>query len=49
MELVRSPLRQRELPGKIEQPIALFAKTKTRKPRQEGSVARQIGQSRFRR
>jgi hypothetical protein len=49
VELVRSPFRERELPRQIEQPIALFAKAKTREPRQEGRVARQVGQSRFRR
>jgi hypothetical protein len=49
VELVRSPLRERELPRQIEQPIALFAKAKTGEPRQESRVARQVGQSRFRR
>jgi hypothetical protein len=49
VELVRSPLRERELPRQVEQPVPLFAKAKPGESRQEGRVARQVGQSRFRR
>jgi hypothetical protein len=49
VELVRSPLGQGQLPRQVEQPVAGFAKAKAREPRQEGRVAREVGQSRFRR
>jgi hypothetical protein len=49
VELVRRPVSERQLPRQIEQPVAGLAKAKARKRGQEGRVARQIGQSRFRR
>jgi hypothetical protein len=49
MELVRSPLGQRQLPRQVEQAVAGFAKAKAREARQERRVAGEIGQSRFRR
>jgi hypothetical protein len=49
VELVRSPLGERELPRQVEEPVAGFAKAKAREPRQERRVAREVGQSRFRR
>jgi hypothetical protein len=49
VDLVRRPVREREFPWQIEQSVAGLAKAKTRKCGQEGRVARQVGQSRFRR
>jgi hypothetical protein len=49
VQLVRPPVRERQLPRQVEEPIARFAQPQTRKRGQVGGVARQVGQSRFRR
>jgi hypothetical protein len=49
VELVRPPVRERQLPRQVEEPIAGFAQPQTRKRCEIRRVAREVGQSRFRR
>jgi hypothetical protein len=49
VDLVRRPLRERQLPRQVEEPIGGLAQAEARECGQEGRVAGQVRQSRFRR